>query len=106
MTTQTAVAQEMASKLEQFDSALANNGLTIDYLTKQLYAIISGSKSDQAKLSAITMVLKQQAILVDRSEVTVTDGLTEAHDALVAQRASREREEAAVLEEAMDAVAS
>ena len=89
MTTQSAVAQEMASKMQQFDAALADNGLTIDYLTKQLYSIISGSKSDQAKLSAITMLLRQQAILIDRQEVTVTDDLMKANEALDARIASR-----------------
>ena len=93
MTTQTAVGKEMATKLQQFDTALERHGLTIDYLTERLKVIVDNPKSYNTSLSAIALLLKQQQILVERSEVTVTDGLTSAHDALKAKRASRDTED-------------
>ena len=99
-----AVAKSMQDKLTQFETALNSNGLTLDYLAQRLKTIVSDPKSLNTALSAITMLLKQQQVLVDRTEVSVTDGLTEAHDALLAQRASREVEEASELESAIDNV--
>ena len=92
MTTQSAVAKSMHDKLKQFDDALIANGITLEYLAQRLKTIVGNAKSYGVALSAISMLLKQQQILVERSEVTVTDGLTEAHEALKAKRATRDGE--------------
>lgn len=104
MNTQSIVAKSMQERLDKFETALTANGLTLEYLAQRLKTIIENSSSYNTALSAITMLLKQQQVLVDRSEVTVTDGLSDAHDALVAQRASRESKEVAELSDVIDSV--
>ena len=90
MTKTNAIATEMASKKQQFEDALVANGLTIGFLVEQIRDIIVSSKAGHVKLSAITMLLHQANILQDKTELTIVDGLSEAHDALVARRNERE----------------
>lgn len=106
MNKESAVAKEMHDNLlslkEEFNKRGMTNANLVDKIYTEIYEKgISANISATAFTTALALIFKLKGEMVERQEVSVVDGLSEAHGALSDRRAAREAKENG-LEQAID----